>query len=63
MWSNTRTTRDLYQPIAMQAAVMFEVACAMIHINPLYQITIDQFLSYYHVAIKQSDRQVSLFYY
>ena len=56
MWSNTRTTRDLYQPIAMQAAVMFEVACAMIHINPLYQITIDQFLSYYYVAIKQSDR-------
>jgi len=51
-----RKSRDTYKPIAVQAACIFQVASSMRQLNPLYEISIEQFLSYFDVAVSISDR-------
>lgn len=51
-----RKSRDTYRPIAVQAGCIFQVASSMRQLNPLYEISIEQFLSYFNVAVSISDR-------
>lgn len=56
VYRTVKQSRDVYSLIAMQAAVLFQVAGVMRKVKPFYRVSIDQFLSYFDVAIKHSDR-------
>ena len=56
VYSSIMKSREVYRPIALQAGVMFKASSVMRHIKPLYQTSLQQFLTIFDNAIKQSDR-------
>ncbi|RDD45872.1 Dynein heavy chain 5, axonemal [Trichoplax sp. H2] len=55
---NIINTRQHYRPVAKRGAVLFNVSKQMALVNPMYQISLDQFLNMYSTSILHSDRTV-----
>ena len=60
VYCGVKESRQVYQPIAICAAVLFKVSSVMRRINHVYQISIHQFLCYFDNSLKYSERFVFL---